>query len=236
MARKLKTFQTSLGFYDLAIAAPSMKAALGAWGADSNLFHQGAAKESEDPDVIAATMEKPGVVLKRPVGSSGAFRENAQLPIDLAGERRAVKANRKSSNHRAQKRAADPAADRNAALAFEREEKRRARERTKRRLSSARSRSDGKTRSRKRKGPSTPPVRSMKTSVRISKPSWMLSRKGLKPRIPVGRRRAHGSKPCCGGRKSKRLERVAILVFRWTFWTGVTYCLEYLRDAVHSLA
>jgi len=131
MARKLKTFQTSLGFYDLAIAAPSMKAALGAWGADSNLFHQGAAKESEDPDVIAATMEKPGVVLKRPVGSSGAFRENAQLPIDLAGERRAVKANRKSSNHRAQKRAADPAADRNAALAFEREEKRRARERTK---------------------------------------------------------------------------------------------------------
>jgi hypothetical protein len=28
MARKLKTFQTSLGFYDLAVAAPSMKAAL----------------------------------------------------------------------------------------------------------------------------------------------------------------------------------------------------------------
>lgn len=27
-ARKLKTFQTSLGFYDLAIGAPSMKAAL----------------------------------------------------------------------------------------------------------------------------------------------------------------------------------------------------------------
>jgi hypothetical protein len=28
MARKLKTYQTSLGFFDLAIAAPSMKAAL----------------------------------------------------------------------------------------------------------------------------------------------------------------------------------------------------------------
>ena len=39
MARKLKTYQTSLGFFDLAIAAPSMKAALEAWGADSNLFH-----------------------------------------------------------------------------------------------------------------------------------------------------------------------------------------------------
>jgi hypothetical protein len=35
MARKLKTYQTSLGFFDLAMAAPSMKAALEAWGADS---------------------------------------------------------------------------------------------------------------------------------------------------------------------------------------------------------
>ena len=41
-----------------------MKAALEAWGADSNLFHQGAAKQSEDPDVAAATMAKPGVVLR----------------------------------------------------------------------------------------------------------------------------------------------------------------------------
>jgi hypothetical protein len=70
MAKKLKTYETSLGFFDLAIAAPSMKAALAAWGADSNLFHQGAAKQSEDPDVVTATMAKPGVVLKRPVGSS----------------------------------------------------------------------------------------------------------------------------------------------------------------------
>ena len=31
MPRKLKTFQTSLGFYDLAIAAPAMKAALEAF-------------------------------------------------------------------------------------------------------------------------------------------------------------------------------------------------------------
>jgi hypothetical protein len=59
MARKLKTYQTSLGFFDQAIAAPSMKAALEAWGADSNLFHQGAAKESHDPDVIAATVATP---------------------------------------------------------------------------------------------------------------------------------------------------------------------------------
>jgi hypothetical protein len=85
MARKLKTYQTSLGFFDLAIAAPSMKAALEAWGADSNLFHQGAAKESYDPDVIAETMAKPGVVLRRPVGSDRSFSEHAELPTDLGG-------------------------------------------------------------------------------------------------------------------------------------------------------
>ncbi len=83
MARKLKTYETSLGFFDLAIAAPSMKAALEAWGADSNLFHQGAAKQSEDPDVVAATMAKPGVMLKRPVGSNGPFKEHAELPTNL---------------------------------------------------------------------------------------------------------------------------------------------------------
>ena len=56
MARKLKVFETSLGFYDLAIAAPSMKAALEA-GAPNAIFSiRGVAKESKDPDVIAATL------------------------------------------------------------------------------------------------------------------------------------------------------------------------------------
>src|ERR1700716_1817846 len=86
MARKLRTYQTSLGFFDLAIAAPSMKSALEAWGADSNLFHQGAAKESEDPDVVAAAMSKPGVILRRPVGSDGPFTEHAELPAYLSGD------------------------------------------------------------------------------------------------------------------------------------------------------
>jgi colicin import membrane protein len=84
MTRKLKTYQTSLGFYDLAIAAPSMKAALEAWGAGSNLFHQGVAKESSDPEVIAATMSQPGVVLRRPVGSDTPFSEHPDLPTQLA--------------------------------------------------------------------------------------------------------------------------------------------------------
>jgi hypothetical protein len=131
--RKLKTYQTSLGFFDLAIAAPSMKAALEAWGADSNLFHQGAAKESDDPDVIAATMAKPGVVLRRPVGSRGSFNEHAELPTELGGGG-PTKAARKSKAAKAKKpssRPVDKAAERKAAFDYEREQRRRALERAK---------------------------------------------------------------------------------------------------------
>ena len=127
MARKLKTYRTSLGFFDLAVAAPSMKAALEAWGADSNLFHQGAATQSEDPDVIAATMAKPGVVLKRPVGSSGPFKEDAELPTDLAGDGKSTRTARRSAGRRPKKphaRSVHKAAERKAALAYEREERR----------------------------------------------------------------------------------------------------------------
>ena len=128
MARKLKTYQTSLGFFEQAIAAPSMKAALEAWGADSNLFHQGVAKESHDPDVIAATMAKPGVVLKRPVGSDGPFGEHAELPKNL-GQDGGKKAARKPAA-KAKKSSAQPdkAAERKAAQAYERERRRRERE------------------------------------------------------------------------------------------------------------
>jgi hypothetical protein len=111
-----------------------MKAALEAWGADSNLFHQGAAKESDDPDVVAATMAKPGVMLKRPVGSNGPFKEHAGLPRDLAGDGRAKKAARKAQSRKPQKHAkksADEAEDRKAALAFEKAQARRERERAK---------------------------------------------------------------------------------------------------------
>src|SRR5580704_18051510 len=134
MARKLKTFQTSLGFFDQAIAAPSMKAALEAWGADSNLFHQGAASETHDPDVIAATMAKPGVVLKRPVGSAGSFSEHAELPTDLGDGATPTKAARKSRGRKAKRppsRPVDKATERNAALAYERKQKHRERERVK---------------------------------------------------------------------------------------------------------
>ena len=131
MARKLKTYETSLGFFDLAIAAPSMKAALDAWGAQSNLFHQGAARQSDDPDVVAATMEMPGVVLKRPVGSNGPYKQNAELPTAI-DDGRSKKSTRKSTTHKAPKQfkpADDKAAERAAAVAYAREQKQRDRER-----------------------------------------------------------------------------------------------------------
>jgi hypothetical protein len=132
MARKLKTFQTSLGFFDQAIAAPSMKAALAAWGADSNLFHQGAAKESKDPDVVAATMAKPGVVLKRPVGSDGPFTEHADLPTDLGHQGSTGRPRKRSAKPKKQPaRKTDDKAARKAALQYEKEEKQRKLERQK---------------------------------------------------------------------------------------------------------
>src|SRR6478735_280817 len=125
MPRKLKVYQTSQGLYDLAIAAPSMKAALEAWGANNNLFHQGFAKESNDNEVIAAAMAKPGIVLRRPVGSDVAFREHANLPsaASLDGSARHGK-ERPAKARPAEAQEVDEKADRRAAAAFEQERQR----------------------------------------------------------------------------------------------------------------
>jgi colicin import membrane protein len=132
MARKLKTYVTSLGFFDQAIAAPSMKAALEAWGADSNLFHQGAAKETTDPDVVAATLAKPGVVLRRPVGSSGRFTEHAALPTDLGNDKSGRKLqDRPAKSKKVTVRKVDDKAARKAAQEYEKAERQRESDRRK---------------------------------------------------------------------------------------------------------
>jgi colicin import membrane protein len=141
VARKLKTYQTSMGFFDLAIAAPSMKAALEAWGSNSNLFHQGFAKEVDDPQVIAATMKKPGVVLRRPVGSNKAFQEHAELPTDLPAT---VPRRKSEKSPKAAKRKVSPkmddAAARKAAVAFEEKQRQREIQRRKEEAAEARTR------------------------------------------------------------------------------------------------
>jgi colicin import membrane protein len=99
MARKLKTYQTSLGFFDQAIAAPSMKAALEALGRRQQPLPSRCRKGAKDPEIIAATMAKPGINLRRPVGSAGPFTKDAVLPTDLV---------RDQDNGRPRKRTAKP--------------------------------------------------------------------------------------------------------------------------------
>src|SRR5205823_2289952 len=135
-----KTYQTSLGFFDQAIAAPSMKAALEAWGAESNLFHQGVAREADDPDIVAATMAKPGVVLRRPVGSSGPFTEHAGLPTDLAGDVGGTSKRHRPTSKKPPPGKPDDKAARRAALEYERTERQRQTERRKEEAAKAKER------------------------------------------------------------------------------------------------
>jgi hypothetical protein len=94
-----------------------MKAALEAWGADSNLFQQGAAKESADPVIIATTMAKPGVVLLRPVGSDGPFGERGESLKNLGQQGRKKPAPKPSAKAKKSSAQPDKAAERKAAQA-----------------------------------------------------------------------------------------------------------------------
>ena len=67
---KLKVFRTPIGFHDAYVAAPSQKAALEAWGADSNLFAQGVAERVEDAALTKAALARPGEVIKVLRGSA----------------------------------------------------------------------------------------------------------------------------------------------------------------------
>jgi len=136
MARKLKTKDNFAEILRSGDSGAVDEGRLGSLGRGQQSLSPGcAAKESDDPDVVAATMAKPGVVRKRPVGSSGPFKEYAELPSDLAGDGGTKKAARNAPNRKPQKhtkKTADEAADRNAALAFEKEqEERREHERAK---------------------------------------------------------------------------------------------------------
>jgi colicin import membrane protein len=134
MPRKLKTYVTTSGFFDLAVAAPSMKAALEIWGSTSNLFQKGFANETSDTDVVKATLEHPGIILRRPVGSKGLFKENAELP-ELSVLQNAIKHKRpaeplKKKAVKAKPKPAKPdsAATRKAARLYDLAEKRRERD------------------------------------------------------------------------------------------------------------
>ena len=61
----LKVSRTSTGFHDAYVAASSQKAALAAWGTDSNLFTQGLAEQVNDEALMAEALAHPGIVIKK---------------------------------------------------------------------------------------------------------------------------------------------------------------------------
>lgn len=80
MPRPLKVFKTHIGFYDLIVAAPSMKAAAEAWEAHPHIFAQGFAAPTKEPDAVKAALEQPGIVLRRPHGQPGPYKAQPDKP------------------------------------------------------------------------------------------------------------------------------------------------------------
>lgn len=83
--QKLKVFRTPIGFHDAYVAAPSQKAALEAWGADSNLFVQGIAEQVDDPALTKEPLENPGKVIRKVRGSA----DEHFAELDRASSRKA---------------------------------------------------------------------------------------------------------------------------------------------------
>ena len=95
--RKFKVFRTPIGFHDAYVAAPSRKAALEAWGADSNIFAQGIAEEVTDPALMEEPLARPGEVIRRARGSAEEHvaATDSQRPAKKEGGSR-IKENRPS--------------------------------------------------------------------------------------------------------------------------------------------
>lgn len=99
-SKHLKVYQAHLGFYDTIIAATSQKAALEAWGAGKGEFARGFARVTSDPVAVQNALAFPGEVLRRPFGSSGPFKREADAvpaPRVLPRQNRAGKERRKKA-------------------------------------------------------------------------------------------------------------------------------------------
>lgn len=68
MAR-LKVFCATSGFHESVVAAPSRPAALKAWGARTDLFSMGVARQVTDPKIVKQALARPGQVIR--LGRSG---------------------------------------------------------------------------------------------------------------------------------------------------------------------
>jgi hypothetical protein len=80
---KVKVFTANLGFYETAVAARSQKLALAHWGVTRDLFREGSATETHDAKAVDAAMHRVGMVVRRPIGSTGPFEERADAEQTL---------------------------------------------------------------------------------------------------------------------------------------------------------
>ena len=65
MAPRLKTFITSDGLTEYIVAASSKPKALAAWGVRQDLFKEGRAHETDDPELVKLAEAAPGEVITR---------------------------------------------------------------------------------------------------------------------------------------------------------------------------
>src|SRR4029450_4793173 len=66
---RLKVFCTTSGFHDSIVGGPRGPAALKAWGARTDLFSMGVAKQVTDPKIVKKALARPGEVIR--LGRSG---------------------------------------------------------------------------------------------------------------------------------------------------------------------
>jgi len=121
MPRALKTFKTHIGFYDLIVAAPSMKAAAQAWDVHPHIFAQGFAAATTEPDAVTAALEQPGVVLRRPHGQSGSYKAEPDKPaapkVTARQKQKIAKAERTREREEKARKKAEAAVERRAKAA-----------------------------------------------------------------------------------------------------------------------
>jgi hypothetical protein len=121
MPRALKIFKTHIGFYDLIVAAPSMKAAAEAWEANPRIFAQGFAAVTNEPDAVKAALEQPGVVLRRPHGQSGSYKAEPDKPatpkVTARQKQKIAKADKNRAREKKARKKAEAAAERRAKAA-----------------------------------------------------------------------------------------------------------------------
>jgi uncharacterized coiled-coil protein SlyX len=85
---RLKVFCTTSGFHDSIVAAPSRPAALKAWGARTDLFSMGVAKQVTDPKIVEKALARPGEVIR----------------LDRSGDAEQVPSTRKKADRKARAR------------------------------------------------------------------------------------------------------------------------------------